>query len=190
MKKMQLWSGLILVLWVAISFAHGPSRVKVEERIVINASADKVWDLIKNFSELHTWLPVCESSVTQGGNEKGATRVLTLKGGGTITEELKSYKPEKKSMKYRITDMSSSKTVHHELSGEDVAVPVLPVNNYSATITVKDKDGKAEVIWKAAFYRAFLNNEPPEEMNEEAGIAAVTQVFQEGLKNLKAMAEK
>ncbi|HFD10964.1 MAG TPA: SRPBCC family protein, partial [Crenotrichaceae bacterium] len=141
MRKMQLWSGIILALWVSISFAHGPSRVKVEESIVINASVDKVWDLIKDFDQLHTWLPVVESTVGQGGNDKGATRVLTLKGGGTITEEMKAYKPAKHSMKYRITEMSSAKTVHHELSGEDVEVPVLPVNNYSSTIKVTDEDG-------------------------------------------------
>jgi mxaD protein len=189
MKNLQLWSGLILALWVSVSFAHGPSRVKVEETIVIDASADKVWDLIKGFDKLHTWLPAVESSDTQGGNEKGATRVLTLKGGGTITEELKSYKAAKKSMKYKITDMSTVKTVHHELSGKDVDVPVLPVDTYSATITVKDKGGQAEVTWKAAFYRAFLNNEPPEEMNEEAGIKAVTGVLKSGLENLKKIAE-
>ena len=189
MKRIQLWFGLILGLWVSMSVAHGPSRVKVEESIIINASTDKVWDLIKDFDQLHTWLPVVESADTQGGNDKGAIRVLTLKGGGTITEELKSYKAAKKSMKYRITEMSTANTVHHELSGEDVDVPVLPVNNYSATITVKDKDGQAEVTWKAAFYRAFLNNEPPAEMNEEAGKAAVTGVFKAGLENLKTMAE-
>ncbi len=189
MKKIQRWFGLILALWVSISFAHGPSRVKVEESIIVNASADKVWDLIKDFDKLHTWLPGVENSETQGGNDKGAIRVLTLKGGGTITEELKSYKADKKSMKYRITEMSTAKTVHHELSGGDVDVPVLPVNNYSATITVKNKDGQAEVTWKAAFYRAFLNNEPPPEMNEEAGKAAVSGVFKAGLENLKTMAE-
>ncbi|MEE9412671.1 MAG: SRPBCC family protein [Methylococcales bacterium] len=189
MKKMQSWSGLILALWVSISFAHGPSRVKVEETIVINASADKVWDLIKDYDKIHTWLPAIESTDATGGNEVDATRVLTLKGGGTITEELKKYKADKKSMKYRITEMSTAKTVHHELSGEDVDVPVLPVNNYSATITVKEQDGQAEVTWKAAFYRAFLNNEPPPEMNEEAGKAAVSGVFKAGLENLKTMAE-
>jgi mxaD protein len=189
MKKMQLWSGLILVLWVSISFAHGPSRVKVVEKIVINASADKVWDLIKDFDNIHTWLPVVESTEAKGGNEVDATRELTLKDGGTITEKLSKYKADKKSMKYKITDMSSAKKVHHALSGKDLDVPVLPVNNYSATITVKDKDGQAEVTWKAAFYRAFLNNEPPAEMNEEAGKAAVSGVFKAGLENLKTMAE-
>lgn len=189
MNKMQFYFAALLTVWFSVALAHGPSRVKVEESIEINASADKVWDLIKDYDKLHTWLPAVESSETQGGNDKGATRVLTLKGGGTITEELKSYKAAKKSMKYRITDMSTVKTVHHELSGEDVDVPVLPVNNYSATITVKDKGGNAEVIWKAAFYRAFLNNEPPPEMNEDAGIAAVSGVFKSGLENLKSMAE-
>lgn len=190
MKKLQLLSGLILALMISVSFAHGPSRVKVQESIIINVSPDEAWNLIKDFDKLHTWLPAVESSETKGGNTVGAIRVLTLKGGGTITEELKKYNADKRSMKYRITEMSTAKTVHHELSGEDVDVPVLPVNNYSATITVKDKDGKAEVVWKAAFYRAFLNNEPPEEMNEEAGKSAVTHVFKEGLENLKSMAEK
>jgi mxaD protein len=41
-----------------------------------------------------------------GGNEKGATRVLTLTDGGTITEFLKKYDAAKMSYTYKITDMS------------------------------------------------------------------------------------
>jgi hypothetical protein len=46
------------------------------------------------------------------------------------------------------------------------------------------------VTWKAAYYRAYMNNNPPEEMNEAAANTAVTAVLKAGLDNLKALAEK
>ena len=57
----------------------------------------------------------------KGGTGPEATRTLTLKGGGTIQEELAKFEPEQKSYSYRITT---------------VDVKVLPVTNYSSTITV------------------------------------------------------
>ncbi|PHQ68820.1 MAG: hypothetical protein COB97_09160 [Paracoccus sp.] len=93
-------------------------------------------------------------------------------GDPTITEQLIGWSPEKRMYKYMITD---------------VAVEVLPVTNYSSTLQVKDKDGKAEVIWKAGFYRGFPNNDPPAELNDEAAIAAVTGVYQAGM---DALAER
>jgi mxaD protein len=35
-----------------------------------------------------------------------------------------------------------------------------------------------------------MNNNPPEEMNEEAANSAVTAILKAGLQNLKALAEK
>jgi mxaD protein len=189
MKNYRFWSALLLLMMATASFAHGPTRVKVKESIDINASADKVWAVIKDFDQLQEWLPAVKSSKATGGNSDGATRVLTLGNGGSITEELKSHSDKKMAMKYKITDMSVAQTVHHELSGEDVDVPVLPVENYSASLSVKEKAGVSTVTWKAAFYRAFLNNEPPAEMNEEAGLAAVSGVFKGGLENLKRIVE-
>ena len=34
--------------------AHGPSRQKVSEKIIINASPEKVWEIVSNFSDF-TW---------------------------------------------------------------------------------------------------------------------------------------
>ena len=66
---------------------------------------------------------------------------------------------------------------------------VLPVNNYSSTITVKDAGGKSEVEWKGAFYRGFMNNDPPPELSDEAGVKAVSDVYKTGLEALKAKLE-
>ena len=84
--------------------------------------------------------------------------------------------------------MSAEKTITH--SGQDEEVPVLPVSNYAASIDVKAKGDKTQVIWKAGYYRAYMNNNPPAEMNEEAANTAVNAIFKEGLENLKALAEK
>jgi len=64
-------------------------RQKAEEKVTINAPAAKVWDIIKNYGDM-SWHPGIMSTTVKGDNTKGAVRVLTLKDGGTITEELKS----------------------------------------------------------------------------------------------------
>ena len=186
MKKLTLFVSALLLFWAVGASAHGPVRQKLVEKIVINAEPSAVWDVIKNFGDM-SWLPAVAKTESEGGDKKGATRVLTMKDGGTINEELKSYSAKKMSYKYKITDMSNVKMIQH--SGEDVAIKVLRVDNYSATITVKAKGEDSEVIWKTAFYRAYLNNNPPEELNEAAAKAAVKAVIIPGLENLKKVVE-
>ena len=89
---------------------------------------------------------------------------------------------------YKITDMSVAKTITH--AGAEEKVPVLPVDNYSASIEVVAKGDSSVVSWTAGFYRAYTNNNPPVEMNEETANAAVNAVLKTGLINLKALAEK
>ena len=187
MKKLTLLLSLGAFLFTSVASAHGPVRQKLDEEITINAPADKVWNIIKEYKDL-SWLPAIKSVAATGGNEKGATRVLTLKNGGTITEELKKFDAEKMSYAYKITDISTAKTITH--SGVEEKVPVFPVDNYAASIDVESKDGATVVSWKTGYYRAYMNNNPPAEMNEEAAKTAVTAVLKEGLANLKTLAEK
>lgn len=170
-----------LALWVAFAVtavafaaqAHGPTRQKVTEKIEINAPAEKVWALVGNFQDM-SWHPAVEKTEGTGGNEIGAKRTLTLKGGGTIEEALNKYNAEGKSFAYEITA---------------VDVKVLPVTNYSSSITVSGEGGKSVVEWRGAFYRGFMNNDPPPELSDEAAIKAVTGVYRGGLEALKAKAE-
>ncbi|BCM86109.1 hypothetical protein NS228_07645 [Methylobacterium indicum] len=156
--------------------AHGPTRKKVEEKVTINASPDKVWAVVGNFQDM-SWLPPVEKTEGKGGNEVKATRTLTLKGGATVEEELYKYSAEQKSLSYRINK---------------VDVKVLPVNNYSSTIKVEPADGgkASEVVWDGAFYRGYMNNDPPPELSDEAAIKAVSALYRAGLDNLKAKLEK
>ncbi len=187
MKKITLIASAVLFLFTATTHAHGPVRQKAEEQITINAPAEKVWAIIKNFDDM-SWHPGIFNTTAEGGNTKGAKRVLTLKDGGTITEELKKYDEAKMSYAYKMTDISSEKTIMH--AGAEEKVPVLPVDNYSATIEVEAKGDTSVVNWTAGYYRAYTNNNPPAEMNEEAANREVNAILKRGLINLKTLAEK
>lgn len=175
-------TAILAALALALPFAagdagaHGPTRKKVTETIEINAPPEKVWAAIGNFQDM-SWHPAVASQAGKGDNAIDATRVLTLQGGGTIDEVLYKYEPEKMSYSYRITA---------------VDVKVLPVTNYSSTITVKPTDdGKKSVVeWRGAFYRGYPNNDPPPELNDDAAIAAVTGVYKGGLEALKKKLEQ
>ena len=48
--------------------------------------------------------------------------------------------------------------------------------------------GKTEVEWKGAFYRGFMNNDPPPELSDEASLKAVTDLYKAGLASLNLAA--
>lgn len=172
----MLSSTLAFALFSSVCMAHGPTRQKVTEKIEINASAEAVWAIIGDFASASTWLPMVESSEGEGGNEPGATRVLTLGSEAKIYETLKKYDGEKMKYSYRIPVKT------HDVN-------ILPVTNYSSTISVKENGSGSTVTWKGAFYRGYPNNDPPEDLNDEAAVAAVTSVYKAGLENLKILVE-
>lgn len=134
-----------------------------------------------------SWLPNVRDTKHEGGESKGATRVLTLNDGKVVTEELKKFSAAKMSYSYKITDMSTTGSIFH--SGVDEPIKVIPVTDFAATIQVKAKEGGSVVKWKAGFYRGYMNNNPPEELNEATAISIVKGIFRAGLDNLKQVAE-
>ena len=50
-------------------------------------------------------------------------------------------------------------------------------------------DGTSNLRWKGGFYRAYPNNDPPPELNDEAAVKAVTAVYDGGLASIKEIAE-
>ena len=173
-RHFALLAAASLALWQGAE-AHGPTRQKVVETMVINATPDVVWAKVKDFNNLQGWHPAIESSTTSDGNNLGSERVLTLKGGAKIVETLEKYSEESRSFAYRMKDPG----------------PV-PVGNYSSTLTVKDGPtaGTSEVEWRGAFYRGYPNNNPPPELSDEAAVNAVTGIYKAGLENLKKLLEK
>jgi hypothetical protein len=56
-------------------------------------------------------------------------------------------------------------------------------------LSVTGEGDKSTVTWKGAFYRGFMNNDPPPELNDEAAKKAVTDVYRSGLDGLKKKIE-
>lgn len=171
MRPLALSLAFLAALAMAAA-AHGPTRQKVTKSVEVNAPAAKVWSLIGNFQDM-SWHPAVEKTEGSGGNEPGAKRTLTLKGGGTIEEALTKYDAGH-SYAYEITN---------------VDVKVLPVQNYSSSLRVEEDGGKTTVTWRGAFYRGYLNNDPPPELNDEAAVKAVTGVYEAGLAAIKKTME-
>jgi hypothetical protein len=163
----------LMALAPLAAVAHGPSRQKVTETIEINAAADKVWALVGNFQDM-SWHPAVAKTEGKGGNDVNATRTLTLKNGGTIDEQLDVYDAAEHTYAYEITK---------------VDVKVLPVNDYSSHITVTANGDKSTVEWRGAFYRGYMLNDPPPELNDEVAVKAVTGVYKDGLAALKKKLE-
>ena len=169
---------LLGALLAASAYAHGPSRQKVTEEIAVAAPPGQVWALIADFCSIESWHPGVVACEGEGGNEPGATRVLTVgeAGGPQVAEELQKYDAAKMTYKYKITK---------------TAMEVLPVTTYSSFLSVRaGEDGGSVVQWRGGFYRGYPNNDPPPELNDEAAVKAVTATYQAGLAEIKRLAEQ
>lgn len=173
MLKRVALAVVLASLMPALALAHGPTRQKVTQSIEINAPADKVWAAIGKFQDMG-WTGYFTKTEGKGDNADGATRTLTLAKGGMTEEKLNKYSADGMSYAYEISK---------------VDVKVLPLENFSSTLSVKGDAAKSTVEWKGAFYRGYANNDPPPELSDEAAVAAVTEMFKSSLENLKKKLE-
>lgn len=162
-----------LALAVGTAHAHGPTRQKVEDAVTIQAPAAKVWALIKDVDALKNWYPNLESASASDGAAKGSVRTLKFKGGGELVETIQTADDEGMRLSLRAKDGGA-----------------LPVSNYTSHLKVTaDGDKQSKLEWRGAFYRAYPNNDPPPDQNDEAAIKAVSDFYKAGLANLKKLAE-
>lgn len=164
-----------MIMYSCLAFAHGPTRQKVSEQIIINAPAEQVWSVIGNFNNMNWHPAVKQTHSSSNENQPGDTRSLQLKSGAVIDELLEKYDAAEMKYFYRISH---------------VEVEALPVTNYSSWLIVNKKDDDScEVIWKGAFYRGYPNNDPPPELNDVAARQAVGDLYKSGLSALKKSIE-
>jgi hypothetical protein len=162
---------LAALLFTTQALAHGPTRRKAEESVLINAPPDKVWAIIGNFHDM-SWDPDIASTGGTGGNTLQSFRKLVLKKGGELDDDLEEYDASKYTY--------STFLPHNDPK-------VLPVTNFSSHITVEPAPGgKSTVEWHAAFYRGDPNLDPPPAMDDAAAETAVHAFLKAGLDGLKA----
>lgn len=169
----------MLVGMLALSAcAHKPmsnaANLAVDEKVSINAPADKVWAKVQNFGDLGAFHPaVAKTEILSGTNNKtGAVRLLTLQDGGTVKETLTAYDAKAMTYSYVINES------------------VLPVSHYAAKIMVKPTSATtSEVVWTANFARKDPSDTPAKGQDDQSATDTIHAVFQGGLNNLKKITE-
>jgi hypothetical protein len=155
------------------ALGHGPTRQKLDFAVEVNAPPDKVWAVIGDFHDL-SWVPAVLRVTGPGGNDPSAAkRDVTLKsGGGWKDEELSDYDAARHSYGTFLPHVDPK---------------VFPVNDFSSHLTVTaEPGGRSRVQWRTAFYRGYMNNDPPPDLNEEAAKKAVAAFCQPAIDGLKA----
>ena len=157
--------------------ANAPSQQKVIREVVIKASPEKVWTLVKDFGAIHQWHPaVVETKLETRKDDAGADeqhRLLTLNGGGTLHEKLIGVTDSDMKIEYRIVE------------------GVLPVSGYRAIMQVKagPTAGETTVIWTGRFYNKSNKVDAPQGQDNTTALKAVEEVYEAGLPNLKKVLE-
>ncbi len=115
---------------------------------IINAPADNVWSYVRDFANLHEWLPpieTCEIEGDAGPDQVGTIRRLTAQGGEAVfRERLVSFDDEGRSYAY------------------EFVVSPLPVHECRAEIRVAPvtDSGQAFVEWSGEFTADEKDVEP------------------------------
>jgi len=169
--------GLAVIGAVALTgVARAAAPVLHETKTVeIAAPPAKVWGVIEQFSDL-TWVPPVKSSSATQGNTIGSVRTLDL-GGPRLMEQLKAY--DAKAMTYT-----------YVITSDPANVKVLPVTDYTSTITAKPSAAGSLVTWTGAFKRADQGDAPAAGMDDKTATGAISGVYEAGLGGLKARATK
>ena len=163
----------LLLFSMAVN-AHGPTPQKVDESIVIDASIDKTWAVLKNFDQIASWHPDVKSSQGDGKNKSDGLRILALSG-GDIVESLDYYSEKDHEYNYRLKTENTD---------------ALPVSSYTTAIQlIAEGDNKTLVKWKSRFYRGDTGNSPSEKLNDESAIKAMNSFVHNGLQGLKKAVE-
>lgn len=157
------------------ALAHGPTPIKVDESIVIAADPATIWRIAGKFDGLANWHPDIESVVAKGGDAPGAEREIAFRKGGALKEGLDEYDAAAFKYSYRMSDPN---------------LDALPISSYSVTFTIKPAaGGGSQVDWYGRLYRGDTSNEPPENLNDDAARAAMSEFLRAGLKGLKKKVE-
>jgi len=126
------FSTAIICALIVYASALPASALETSDKISTSKSVGDVWKKIGDFCGIGSWHPAIEKCEL---SSDGKERTLSLKGGGTIVEDLVKWNDDKHSYTYKIKSSP------------------LPVKDYESTISV-EPDGKGSVIHWSGQYKA------------------------------------
>lgn len=163
---MKLLHVLLLTAIAIPAYGHGPTPQKTDESILLTASPDIVWKKLSEPCAIAAWHP----DVSSCEEVSPLKRILTLKNGGKISEEVDEILPSEMSITYRL--------------GAESEVKGLPVSSLSGRIKVVPDAEGAKVTWMARYYRADTTNEPPAGLDDAAAKLKVNAYIRSALEGL------
>ena len=131
---------------------------------VIDAPADAVWELTRDFNGLPKWHPGIVDSELEQGTDVGCVRHFTLKGGAKMREKLLALSDADRTVAYSILETG------------------MKLKNYVAVLHVAPVVATNQTFaeWSAVF-------DVTDPSAEEETAATVYGVFSSGLESLKIM---
>jgi hypothetical protein len=122
----------------------------VDHAAIIEADADRVWNVLKRFGEIATWHPAIAESRIEGAvsdGTPGCVRVLDLADGATLRERLLAVDEANRSFTYRFDEAP------------------LPVDDYQLSVSLVPITGEARsfIRWVARF-DVRLGHDPAEQI--------------------------
>lgn len=175
MNRLQSSLATLAVSFVCASAgAHGPTPHRITQEIDIAAPPAAVWKIVGNFAGMAAWHPMVAECSADKGNKPDSQRHVTLKNGAQLIDSMDFYDPKGMTYTYRLMNQDIQK---------------FAVSFYSATVTVKAAGHGSQVEWVGNFYRADTQNEPAENLNDEAAEKVMTEFLSSGLQGLKQAAE-
>jgi hypothetical protein len=128
--------------------------IKVYRSAIIDAAADRVWKVVRDFNGLPKWHPAIATSEIEGGlpaDRVGCVRRFTRRSdGGLLRETLLSLADDTRTLTY------------------DILVSPMPVANYMAgmRVTPITKGGRSFAEWWAVF---DVTSGPPKATADDIG---------------------
>jgi carbon monoxide dehydrogenase subunit G len=132
------------------------ASVKVSEEV--SATAESVWDLLRDFGGVTRYSAGIESCEVDGEGV-GAVRTLGLPGGISLQERLEAFDDAGRRLQYSI-----------------IAGP-LPFENYLATIEVSESGDTCRIDWGSTF--------DPKGVSDDQAIGMVEGIYKGGIAGIK-----
>jgi len=169
---------LSILLIPALVFAHGPTPLKFDLEVEVNASPDEVWAAVNNLCSVKDWNEsVTECSST--GEGLGAIRDYTLDNGESLKEEVSKVQADRKRMLV---------TLKVEKGRVIKDIPIMSMGSF---ISVADNgSGGSKVQIRGTAYSSFEGKSPPPDRSDAFCKAAVEALHTKTLNGLKASFEK
>lgn len=175
--KLALLSILLIPSFV---FAHGPSRQKALVSIEIEASPDKVWEVISDFCSIEKWNSMVKTCSASQDSKKGSIRIIEYDTGESVSEKLFKHDAVNMKILYAMEQLEKGRIIK--------GLPIATLST-GISVTLVDDGTNTLVQMKGAFYRAFPGPTPPEDQTDAAAIEAVKILYETGLEGIKVAAE-